>query len=241
MRDVFDLPPERDLPGDRLDAIREHLMEEISRTESPRRPRLRVGLPRKAVPAFVAATLILTTALAAGAYVLHRSATELLSIGCYEEVSLEADTTVVADRQADPTVTCASIWKEAFGQDQPPSLVACVLESGAVGVFPGTEDTCSSLGLALLDKDQYQQEQPSLVKLKDALERRFQAADCLTEDKARDIVNEELRRAGLTDWTVETVNDSAGTQGPSSSRSCTSLGFNTESKSVLLTPVVSTN
>jgi hypothetical protein len=114
-----------------------------------RRPR------RGLVLAIAAATAaILASAAYAGYALLTRPATQLKSIGCYEDVSLTANTAVVAAGSGPPAVTCAEKWSSAFpGVARPASFAACVLDSGAIGVFPAdTGDPCAKLGVAALSK-----------------------------------------------------------------------------------------
>jgi hypothetical protein len=107
---------------------------------------------RGLVLAVAAATAAVLAAGAYAGYTLTRPATDLKSIGCYQDVSLTANTFVVEAGSGPPAVTCAEKWSSAFpGVAQPASFAACVLDSGAIGVFPAdTGDPCAKLGVAAL-------------------------------------------------------------------------------------------
>ena len=140
-------PPERDFPAGRLQLRKEQLVSQIFATAGPRatrRPRRGLVLVLAAVTAGLLATA------AYGGYVLTRSATPVESIGCYQTVSLTANTAVFAAGNRSPVVACAESWSSAFpGVAQPASFAACVLDSGAIGVFPADiGDPCAKLGLA---------------------------------------------------------------------------------------------
>jgi hypothetical protein len=142
-------PPERDFPAGRLQLRKEQLVSQIFSTAGPRatrRPRRGLVL----VLVVVTAGLLATGAYAG--YALTRSATPVESIGCYQTVSLTANTAVVAAGSGSPAGACAEKWSSAFPRVAPPaSFAACVLDSGAIGVFPAdTGNPCAKLGLSAL-------------------------------------------------------------------------------------------
>jgi hypothetical protein len=144
-------PPERDFPAGRLQLRKEQLVSQIFSTAGPRATRR----PRRGLVLVVAAVTagLLATAAYAG-YALMRSATPVESIGCYQTVSLTANTAVFAAGSRSPVVTCAEGWSSAFpGVARPASFAACVLDSGSIGVFPADAgDPCAKLGLAAAGK-----------------------------------------------------------------------------------------
>jgi hypothetical protein len=90
-------------------------------------------------------------AAAYAGYALTRPVTPVVTIGCYETDSLDANTAVLASGAHSPVAACAGKYASAFPDSpQPAQFAACVLPSGSVGVFPGDTagDTCESLGLA---------------------------------------------------------------------------------------------
>ena|SRR5215469_18542850 len=143
-------PPDRDLPAGRLQLRKEQLVSHIFTTSYPsarRRPRRVLVVVAAVVGAAV------TAAAAYGGYTLTRSATQLHSVGCYESVSLSANTAVVSAGNGSPAAACAGVWSSAFpGDEQPSGFAACVLDSGAVGVFPApaAANPCAQLGLPRL-------------------------------------------------------------------------------------------
>jgi hypothetical protein len=51
---------------------------------------------------------------------------------------------------------CAALWRQGdvlTGDITPPHLVACVLDTGVVAVFPGDDSTCERLGLSAAPAD----------------------------------------------------------------------------------------
>ena len=145
-------PPDRDFPAGRLQLRKEQLVSHIFTAPHPstcRRPR-RVLI---AVAAVVGVAL--AAAATYGGYALTRTPTQLESVGCYESVSLSANTAVVPSGNGSPVAACAGVWSSAFpGVEQPGGFAACVLDSGAIGVFPASAaaDPCERLGLPHLAK-----------------------------------------------------------------------------------------
>jgi len=141
-------PPERDFPPGRLQQRKEQLVSEIYGTAA--KPALRY--PRRILVSVAALTVAGIFAAAAYAgYALTRPVTPVVTIGCYESDSLDANTAVLAAGTASPVAACAAKYASAFPDARRPvGFAACVLPSGAVGVFPGDTagDTCKSLGLA---------------------------------------------------------------------------------------------
>jgi hypothetical protein len=141
-------PPERDFPAGRLQQRKEQLVSEIYASAAKSAPRY----PRRILVCVAALTLAGIFAAAAYAgYALTRPVKPVMTIGCYETDSLNANTAVLAAGTNSPIAACAGKYAAAFpGSQRPAHFAACVLPSGSVGVFPGdaTGDTCKSLGLA---------------------------------------------------------------------------------------------
>lgn len=172
--------------------------------------------------------VVAVVALGAGtlAWALTRGPTQHLSVGCYAAIGLDARAAVVAANDASPVETCREVWPEAFGKPPPP-LQACVLPSGAVGVFPSPEgDSCQRLNLAPAPSEPAS----PVVELQNTLVDAF-LARCVSESQARRIVLAELRHLRLEDWRIVTSGrfDSA--------RPCTSLAFDEKRSQVLLVPI----
>jgi hypothetical protein len=177
------------------------------------------------VPVVAAAVLGAATL----AWALSRGPTQHLSIGCYAAIDLQGRAAVVPASEASPVETCEQLWLDgAFGKPPPP-LEACVLASGAVGVFPSPEgDSCQRLNLAPVPAGS---EQPSaVVELQDALVDAF-LAQCLSESQARRMVQDELTRLDLEDWRVVTSGRFT------SARPCASPAFDEEQRKVGLVPI----
>jgi hypothetical protein len=237
MNDETRIPAQRDLPPGRLQLRKEHLVREVTiweRDAQRRRRRLAVVL----VPAVLAVLAVtgFTT------YAFTREPTHLESVGCYETAELDGNIAVVnADGRA-PTAVCAELWRQGdMGPGPAPeSLAACVLETGAVGVFPSSgKDTCEQLGLTDL-LPTYAAEAKRFAALRDAIAAKLGASygsterdsKCLGEEEARALVRRELTAGGYEDWSVEVIG-SGFTESPCAA---VGLGFDGERKVVFLVP-----
>ena len=117
-----------------------------------RRPRRRVLLMVPLAAAVAAA------AVAAGV-VSRRPTVDPLSVGCYDQLSQQASTTVLGPDSFPPGMTpvqaCRAAWASfTDGQSAPADLVVCVVDGGGTGVFPNrdgmsAEEACGSIGAAL--------------------------------------------------------------------------------------------
>jgi hypothetical protein len=229
MRLEREIPVPRDLPAARLQRRKEHLVREVAASigrGERRRKRWLLG-------ALVPAAVLLLGATGIGMYVLTREATHLESIACYATADLGADTTIVSAGGRDPVAVCAELWQDGVvGPGQAPArLAACVLESGAVGVFPATgPDTCNSLGLAKLAEG-FAINAGRVADLSGAVTARL-AIDCVGEREARELVGAELAARDFGAWRVQVAGD-----GYSGSRPCTQFGTDASGRLALLIPV----
>ena len=167
----------------------------------------------------------------AAAWALTRGETKDLTIGCYASADLQANTLVIPAGAASPVVACRQLWRKgAFGLERTPPLQACVLPSGAVGVFPSpSEQICRRLGLAEPSPGR-KRGAAAGISLKKALVDRFLAARCVSQSDAIQIVRSEFRQRHLLDWQVPAA-DSFSTARP-----CATLAFDEEQHLVLLVP-----
>ena len=237
MTDELFLPPERDLPQGRLQRRKEHLVNEVSVWDrAARRRRSRVAL------ILVPAIIVLVGLTGFTTYALTREPTHLESVGCFETVALDGNITVVKSDGRDPTVICGELWHDGVmgPGPAPESLAACVLESGVIGVFPGSAAaTCEQLGLAELPPT-YAAEQKRFADLRDAIEDHLGepasgsspgSDKCVGEDEARALVRRELDAHGYADWGIELSQDFTA------ERPCAEASFDGEKKTVVLIPV----
>jgi hypothetical protein len=175
--------------------------------------------------------------LIAAAYVVFRPVTEPLTVACYGAADLDADIVVVdAPAAGDPVDACGPLWSPdgEFGAQlggSPPDLQACVLESGAVGVFPTASGSqvCTDLGLAVPAADSMDENQAA-IQLRDELVDTF-LEECFGVEEARTKVEDALARHGLEDWQV------AVPQTFTAERPCASLAFDVPAKAIELVPV----
>lgn len=181
-------------------------MREVTRSRSLMRRRL--------VLAF-AALAVLLTATGFGAYALTRDEpTHVESIGCFDSARLRANVTVIANEAQDPVEACAERWRRGHvgpGTDVPP-LEACVLETGAVAVFPAADPgVCNRLGIARLS-DEGRRELRRLGALHSALVRRL-GDRCVGVEDAQAIARRELDARGYGGWSVATGEDGSAFTG----------------------------
>lgn len=226
-------PMERDLPSGQLQRRKEHLVSEVrawDRTAKRRRRRLALILAPAALGVLVATGF--TT------YALVREPTHLESIGCYERASLDANVAVVGADERTPADICGEVWRTGgFGKEgASPALTACVLPTGAVGVFPGPDTTCSDLGLAKIPAS-YTEQMEGFAGLQAAIVAKLGeppsgssrgGPECVPKDDARLIVKRELEIRGYSDWKVEIAGDFT------EARPCADVSFDTGGKTVIL-------
>lgn len=216
------LAPTRDLPLGRLEQRKEHLISEVrgqSRT-SWSRPRV--------VLAAAFGVLVLGASVAAGGYVLRSDEVRSFDgIGCFAEADEDSDVAVIDANGADPVELCRQIWDNGgFGPaaGTPVDLSACVLHSGAVGVFPASgEDACQELGLSELPAD-FASTSEALAELESALGWRFLQAGCVDHADSAVLAREELDERGLLEWQVREEPGPSG-EGHTSEFPCASFGL----------------
>lgn len=238
MSDHMRIPAARDFPSGRLQLWKEHLVSEVAlqHTTTPRRRR-RVFLLVPAVAVLLAASGFTT-------YALTREPTQLESIGCFAQSDLNSNTAIVNADGRDPVAICADVWRTGgfVGTPTPHRLTACVLESGAIGVFPRSgPDTCGRLGLAPLPAS-YAEEVKRFAALREAVVAELGAPatgssqgspKCIGEQTARKAVRRALDTHGYRDWGIEVAAATAF----SAERPCAEAAFDGGRKVVTLMPV----
>ena len=206
------LPEARDLPPGRLERRASHLVSELALQQAPRRRRR-----RRLVIALAAATLVLVAATGFTTYSLLREPTHLMSIGCYETASESANVTIVDSDGRSPVEICAELWQAGtMGAPMPSALAACVLGTGAIGVFPGSrEGTCAGLGLADVDAATLAELERFSVLRRAILAELGEPATgssvgsskCVGERRARAVTRRELDAHGYADWSIAVAGD----------------------------------
>jgi hypothetical protein len=218
------------------------LLEDTSPTQrAPQREHRRPQWRRSYVLILVALAISAATA----AWALTRTPTKTLTVGCYAIADLQARTVVVPTDDRSATAICRGIWQRGdFGLARAPQLEACVLPSGAIGVFPSPNgQACENLRLAPVAPETpaappgragtkpSPTPQATARTLKDRLVDTFLARPCMNEQQATEAVRAALRRLRVNDWDVRT-------NGPfSAPRPCASLAFDEEHRIVLLVPL----
>jgi hypothetical protein len=236
MTEKLRIPARRELPAAWIEQRRDHLLAELACCPATSRRRRRVAI------ALVPAVLVLLAATAFTTYQLTREPTHLESIGCYDRASLRANTAIVSADGRDPVTTCADVWRQgALGRNIPEQLEACVLQTGAIGVFPRVlgGDTCGSLGLAHLPTS-YAVQARRFAALRDAIVARLgepasgaskRGRQCVGRNAALAFVRQQLDSRGYADWEIKVV---GGDFSPG--RPCAEPSFDTGAKTVYLLP-----
>jgi len=167
------LPPTRDLPPARINAMRIELEAFVVRDE----PATRWWRQKRGVTGGLVIALVVATGggtAAAYAYLHPRAVTDKGSARCYSVPvyvrGANFDGTTIASAvgggsrgtEEDALDACASLWQVgALRAGAPhgtppvagatytvPALVGCTLPDGVAAIFPGPPDTCNQLGLA---------------------------------------------------------------------------------------------
>jgi hypothetical protein len=176
-------------------------------------------------------------AAAAGYGVFHETSKPFV-VACFAEPSLTASRTVVSSVPAGPTAACGELWRpggefSSAGDAGLPPLFACVLDTGTVGVFPGTKgsDPCSALGLAHAGPPgKTHGKTDPIVEVQTALSDAF-IGRCVGRDEAISLAKEQLAGQGLLDWHV------AATTPFTQQAPCASLAIDIPTRTILLVPV----
>jgi hypothetical protein len=176
-------------------------------------------------------------AAAAGYGVFHKVSQPLV-VACYATPTLTGSRAVVTSEDLGPIAACDPFWRaggefNTTGDAGLPPLFACVLHTGAVGVFPGTEgsDTCSALGLAPAGASGKEQgENEDIVEVQTALSERF-ISRCVGREEAVSMAERELADHGLVDWHV------AAGRPFSEQEPCASLAVDIPGRTISLVPV----
>lgn len=232
--DAADVRGERASPRAR-EALERIVTTNTARARDPERRQIPRARRRKA---YLLALIPVAAAAAAGAWALTHGATKHLTIGCYANLSLESRTVVVPANGSSSVQRCRDVWRRGdFGSPSSPRLQACVLPSGAVGVFPSPNGgACQQLKLAPAaagapTTTSAPQRRGSATTLRDALVPKFLARPCMDRREAVSTINEELRKQRLNDWAVRISTPF------SPARPCASLGFEEEQRLVVIVPV----
>jgi hypothetical protein len=235
MRQALRIPDRRELPAAWLRQHRDFLLAEVASTPAAERRRRRLMI------ALVPAVFVLLAASAFTSYSLTREPKHLESIGCYDAASLAGNVAVVDANGRDPVSICTQVWQQgALGAHLPKRLEACVLDTGAIGVFPTSRgNTCASLGLAPLPAT-YAAEARRFAALRNAIVRRLggpasgsskRGPRCVGKTAAFAVVRRELDARGYGDWGIEIAGGDF-----TAARPCAEPSFDTGAKTVYLLP-----
>jgi hypothetical protein len=231
LRAANPLPPEDAPSADSPQATA--LFERIVRTSPEAEPR-RTWVSKRRAWFLLPAVLL---AAAAGYGIFHK-VSEPGVIACYPQPSLSVPPAVVSGAGQDPIAACSDLWQagEEFnpeGVAAAPPLAACVLRTGAIGVFPDTlgADACAILGLTPISQEPGEDDENSAVlRVQEALANEF-LGRCVGQQEAVTIVERELSNQGLSDWRVEAATPFTEPE------PCASAAFDVPGRVISLIPV----
>ncbi len=147
----------------------------------------------------------------------ERATTDPFTVGCYDELDQQANTTIVAYTPATQRLTpeelCAQEW-EAQGHDGHHDLVTCVVDGGGTAVFPSTEgsspaEACGRIGAGTAAHGRYgTMSAPQVRAFGWNLGRRYEGtwsgdAMCSTSVELERVANEAIDNSpGRDSWSV---------------------------------------
>jgi hypothetical protein len=185
------------------------------------------------------ALVLVPVAFAAGIaarYEWFQDAAQPLVVVCYGSPSLNGHRIVVPASERGNVDACSSAWRRGgffnpTGQVKAPSLTACVLKTGAVGVFPGAaDDPCAVLDLPHVRPPTGSNETADITRVEDHVVGEF-LDQCTGRLQAVAAVRRELDRYGLTTWKVVVL------QQFTAAEPCAGLAGDTTGRTVRIVPV----
>lgn len=185
---------------------------------------------------YLAAAVAVAAVAAGTAWALTTGVSQSLTIGCYAAPTLTARTIVLPAGNASATQTCRTAWQQGeFGSVRTPQLQACVLPSGAVGVFPAA-DACQRLKLAPLTTERHrghrkQHEGGSAIALKNSLVHAYLGHRCLSRSAGLRLAKDEIQTLRMAGWRVRIATPFTH------QRSCASYAFDEQQQLVLVIPM----
>lgn len=133
-------------------------------------------------------------------------------IACRAGSGADADV-IVMEPTNDALGGCRELWREGrFGEtvgsiDGIPALVACISTTGVVEVYPGSTETCRSLGLIDADPT-LDPPNLTLVALQDRVAEKINGGPCISAGEANALARRIIDEMTMVDWSVETRRDS---------------------------------
>jgi hypothetical protein len=149
-----------------------------------------------------------TAGTLAWALTRHEHPVDPTTISCNQVAKLYHSQLVVVRTAEDPVETCRRAEASQVPEWGPmPPSIACLLPTGIAGVFPGDEDTCADLGLAVLDTTLSPYEAKVLAMEDAATTEISNHNECLKPEVVADIVQRAIDGTQLDGWKVEIVGD----------------------------------
>lgn len=198
------------MTDERMDALTDRAVAEGARRQVRARHRRR---RRLAAGIGVAVALSTGGAVAAALFWQEEPTRPQAGTVCRSTADVDADA-IVTEVSADPVGVCRNLWDDGeFVElgviERPAELAACVSENGTVDVFPGTNDVCADLGLAVADTD-LGPDGATMVELETRLVDEINMIDCLSATEAEAVARQVLEDLELGDWQIEVNADARG-------------------------------
>jgi hypothetical protein len=201
----------------------------------------RSGAARRRVPPrlAIALTALVTGSIGAVAYATL-SSPEKLSAGieCHVDGSLDGGGAVISAGGRSPVEACRQLWADgtldARAHAAPAQLRACVdpKGGGAIHVFPSADPAaCDRVGLKDAPGAGTGPDARQYGRFSEALLSMLNRVECPTAGQVRAMVEDSLRVAGLTDWTIR----DAGGYG--ADRPCASVALDSDARVVSISPI----
>lgn len=229
-REELRIPHNRDLPPNRLQMRKDHLVNEVAREGSSLRSR---STWRVLVLTAMGAVISVAVGAVAASTWTQRPELAVAFVACHESASPSSDAVAVDNSMGyDPRDLCRGF---SGNNGSRADFLACAVGGGLAGpvsVFPSMDGaTCQSMGLEEVS-DGYRAAAAAFGQLRSAITDRLGfKAPCLTEAEARQVIRQELDSREFSDWSVEVRGQRTGDFAP-----CGLLGFDLERRVVILEP-----
>lgn len=202
------------------------------RSQSHRRRRS----TRRRLTIAIAVALLAVVSIAA-TWLFLRDVSDPISVGCYQDASLDSDVVAVTSGGALDVSLCEPVWEDGTltnndvaPHGQVPPLIGCVTNSGNLAVFPSNdENLCQILGLADPNPESVP-EGDTIRQLNDDLVAHFAANECQPIEETETDIRRILDSRGFEGWQIEVSPGGSG-------RPCASFGLDAPDQTIHLIPI----
>lgn len=201
------------------------------------RPQPSPARPTRRRIVVVIAAVVLAVVTVAATWLYLRNVSDPVSVGCYQDASLDSDVVATASGGMLDVSVCEPVWAEGTltndrvaPNGQIPPLKGCVTNTGNLAVFPSNdENLCQTLGLADLNPGSVP-EADMIRQLNHDLVAHFAANECQPIEAAAIDVRNILDDYSHNNWDIEIAPGGSG-------RPCASFGLDAPNHTVHLIPI----